>query len=174
MNVQLYGKNIEITDALRNYVEQRLTKLDRFFENSIGAQVALSVQKERQTIEVTIPVDGGLLRAEETDASMYTAVDLVLDKLERQMRKYKARHRKTRHTGVKPWSEEVPTEEEEADSDEVVREKRFTLKPMTLEEAKMQLNLLGHDFFVYRDASSEGVNVLYRRRNGGYGLIVPE
>ena len=174
MRMNVYGKNIEITDALLAYVQQRLDKLDRYFEAALPAQVVLSVEKERQTIEVTIPVDRGLLRAEETESSLYAAVDLVVDKLERQLHKYKSRlnHRLRHATLPAPVAGgDLPLDEDE---EGVVREKRFALKPMTLEEAKMQLDLLGHDFFVFRDASTEGVQVLYKRRHGGYGLIVSE
>ena len=173
MQLALYGKSLELTPALRAYVEQRLNKLDRFFSGEMpSAQVVLSVQRDRQIIEVTIPLDGMLLRAEEADASMYAAIDLVLTKLERQIHKYKTRtHRRPRQAGREehePASGEPASGEPE---DSVVRVKRFPLKPMSVEEALLQMNLLGHDFFVFRESSSEEVQVVYRRRHGGYGLI---
>ncbi len=168
MQLALYGKSLELTPSLRAYVEQRLNKLDRFFTVEVpAAQVVLSVQRERQIIEVTIPLDGMLLRAEEADASMYAAIDLVLAKLERQIHKYKTRaHRRPRPSGREDY-EAIAAEPEES----VVRVKRFPLKPMSVEEALLQMNLLGHDFFMFRDAASEEVQVVYRRRHGGYGLI---
>ena len=180
MQLSLYGKSLELTPALRAYVQQRLDKLDRFFPGSAPtAQVALSIQRDRQRVEVTIPFEGLLLRAEDAESSMYTAVDLVLDKLERQIDKFKTRtNRRQRHAGparadlgasVAP---DAPGEAE--DGEELVRTKRFPLKPMTVEEALLQMNLLGHDFFVFREAGSEELRVVYRRRHGGYGLIVAE
>lgn len=172
MQLALYGKNLDLTDALRNYVQQRLNKLDRHFHGAIpAAQVVLSVQREHQRVEVTIPVDGMILRAEESDPSMYAACDLVLEKLERQLRKHKTRLQRHRHEHLHVVG--APDPAEPAASEEgILREKRFPLKPMTVEEAVMQLNLLGHDFFVFREATSESVQVVYRRRQGGYGLIV--
>lgn len=171
MQLSLYGKHLELTDALRNYVQQRLDKLDRYFPGQHTAQVALSVQRERQTVEVTIPFEGLILRAQESEGSMYVAIDQVLDKLERQIHKFKTRvHRKQRHEWARATNDpEVPAEE--PDGEELVRQKRFPLKPMTVDEAMLQLNLLGHDFFVFRDAATEEVVVLYRRKHGGYGLI---
>jgi putative sigma-54 modulation protein len=172
VQLALYGKNLELTEALRNYVQQRLDKLDRHFHGEVPvAQVVLSVQREHQRVEVTIPFEGMLLRAEESEHSMYAACDLVLEKLERQLRKHKTReHRKLRHdVPALPDHSAAP---EEGGEEALVREKRFPLKPMTVEEALMQMNLLGHDFFVFREAKTESVQVVYRRRHGGYGLIV--
>jgi putative sigma-54 modulation protein len=175
VHLAIHGKNrLEVTPALGQYVQQRLDKLDRYFPGAAPtAQVVLSVQRERQSVEVTIPLDGLLLRAQEADASMYAAVDLVLEKLERQIHKYKTRiNRKQRHgVTVRPDGERVAVAIPEVD-EEVVRVKRFPLKPMTVDEALLQMNLLGHDFFVFREASSLEVQVVYRRRQGGYGLIV--
>ncbi len=173
MQLAVYGKNLELTDALRNFVQQKLDKLDRFFAGSeLTAQVVLSVQREHQTVEVTIPVEGLLLRAQESDTSMYTACDRVLDKLERQLHKYKTRLiRKPRRDAAVSAVTEAQREESE---DGVLREKRFPVKPMTVEEAILQMELLGHDFFVFRDAGTEAVRVVYRRRHGGYGLIAAE
>ena len=171
MQLAVYGKHLELTDALRNYLQQRLDKLDRFFAGSPTAQVALSVQRDQQIVEVTIPFDGLILRAQESDGSMYAAIDLVLDKLERQIHKFKTRvQRKPRHRVARGGNEAVLAVEE-SDGDELVRQKRFPLKPMTVDEAMLQMNLLGHDFFVFRDAATEEIVVLYRRRHGGYGLI---
>ncbi len=174
MQLALYGKHLDITDALRTYAQQRLDKLDRYFADPPTAQVAFSVQREQQIVEVTIPFEGLILRAQESEHSMYAAIDLVLDKLERQIHKFKTRvHRKQRHQGVRPEGDAIAVQPAEVDAAEaIVREKRFPLKPMTVDEARLQLDLLGHDFFVFRDASTEEVAVLYRRKHGGYGLIV--
>jgi len=179
MELALYGKSLELTPALRAHVQQRLDKLDRFFAGAAPApaQVALSVQRDLQTVEVTIPFEGFLLRAQDSEASMYAAVDLVVDKLERQIHKYKTRvNRRQRHGGTsRVEGQAVPAEDapgEAEDGDVLIRTKRFPLKPMTVEEAVLQMSLLGHDFFVFREAGSEEVQVLYRRRHGGYGLIV--
>jgi putative sigma-54 modulation protein len=175
MQVAIHGKNqLEVTAALRDFVQQRLDKLDRYFGDGGGptAQVVLSVQRERQSVEVTIPLDGFLLRAEEAEPSMYAAVDLVLDKLDRQIRKFRTRaHRRPRHEGPRPDREPAAEAGPQPGEEAVVRTKRFALKPMTVDEAVLQMNLLGHDFFVFREASSLEVQVLYRRREGGYGLI---
>lgn len=177
MELAIYGKHLELTPALRDHVQQRLDKLDRFFtgEKPAPAQVALSVQRDRQTVEVTIPFEGLLLRAQDSEASMYAAVDLVVDKLERQIHKYKTRvNRRQRHDALRPEAQPAPVAGEpvaEEEGEALVRTKRFPLKPMTVDEAVLQMNLLGHDFFVFREAGSEEVQVLYRRRHGGYGLI---
>jgi len=176
VHLALYGKSLDLTPALRAFVQQRLDKLDRFFPGAAPvAQVALSVQRDRQTIEVTIPFEGLLLRAEDSEASMYAAVDLVLEKLERQIHKYKTRTiRRQRHQGAaraEAAADAAPEATSEDDLD-LVRTKRFPLKPMTVEEALLQMNLLGHDFFVFREAGREEIAVVYRRRHGGYGLIV--
>ncbi len=174
MQLALYGKNLDLTDALRNYVQHRLNKLDRYFHGEVpAAQVVLSIQREHQRVEVTIPFEGMILHAEEADPSMYAACDLVLDKLERQLRKHKTRSQ--RHRSGHPHAVGAtppPPSDAGDDQEEIVREKRFSLKPMTVEEALMQMNLLGHDFFVFREAATESVQVVYRRRQGGYGLIV--
>ena len=174
MQLSLYGKHLELTDALRDYVQQRLDKLDRYFPGPHTAQVALSVQREQQTVEVTVPFEGLILRAQESDTSMYAAIDLVLDKLERQIHKFKTRvHRKQRHQSARADNGALVTVEE-PDTEELVRHKRFPLKPMTVDEAMLQMNLLGHDFFVFRDAGTEEIVVLYRRKQGGYGLIAAQ
>lgn len=184
MQLSIYGKSLELTPALRAYVQQRLDKLERFFPGAPPpAQVALSVQRDRQTVEVTIPFEGMILRAEDSESSMYAAVDLVLDKLERQIEKFKTRelrrhHRHSAAPAPSPLAPDpagtAPPQPGPDDAEALVREKRFLLKPMTVEEALLQMTLLGHDFFVFREAGSEELRVVYRRRHGGYGLIVAE
>ena len=178
--MSIHGKGLDVTDALRSYVERRLSKLDRYFPHeAMVAQAVLAVQRDRQIVEVTIPLEGRLLRAEEAHSSMYAAVDLVLEKLERQIHKYKTRLvRRPRHEAAVDAAQrrtsEGPAEPEADELDpvsEVLRRKTFLIKPMTLEEALLQMELIGHDFFVFRDGAGGGVQVLYRRRSGGLGLI---
>lgn len=177
MQLALRGKNIEVTPSLRAYVARKLEKLDKYFAQPLLAQVALAVEKDRHIVEVTIPIDSLLLRAEEATDDMYASVDLVVDKLERQIHKLKTRlHRKLRRDDTLriadlPQGEQVAAEDEEP---RVVRTKRFPLKPMTVDEAIVRMELLGHDFYVFRNAETEEVNVVYRRRAGHYGLIEPQ
>lgn len=175
MQVVVRGKNIKVTDALRGYVEKRLAKLDRFFNGLSEAQVALSVERGNHRVEVTIPVNGMILRGEEATHDMYAAVDLVVEKLEKQIERYKSRFNRRARAGSVPVAEVTASEPlEDMEKNEVVRVKRFAIKPMNIDEAIMQMNLLGHNFFVFRNAETEAVCVLYRRKDGNYGLIEPE
>jgi putative sigma-54 modulation protein len=179
VQVTVRGRNLEVTEALRRYTEKKLSRLGKYFTLPLRAQVAMRVERGRHIVEVTIPLDGITLRAEESSGDMYASLDLVVDKLERQVRKFKTRiNRKARRTGVEERRplvmEEGEEDEAEGEEDGVVRVKRFALKPMDVEEAILQLNLLGHDFFVFRNGTTGAVNVVYRRREGGYGLIEPE
>lgn len=181
MKFNIRGENIEVTAALREYVEKKLSKLERYFETppTSDVNVTLSVVKEKQNIEVTIPLTGLMLRAEEKGADMYASIDLVVEKLERQIRKHKTKvnRRIRQEAGNRSLFKDdkaVPAhlldEEEEY---EVVRTKRFTLKPMDVEEAILQMNMIGHNFFVFANADSDQVNVVYKRADGKYGLIEP-
>jgi len=174
MKYQFKGKNIQVTDSLKEYIEKRLNKLNKYFYNEPEAIVTLIVEKERQRIEVTMPLNGFILRGEEESTDMYTSVDLVVDKLEKQIAKYKARFDKKRKVSIK----DLPTgsTEFELNEDEpvVVKTKRFDFKPMPVEEAIMQMNLLGHNFFVFLNDQTEKINVVYRRKHGNFGLIEPE
>ena len=179
MKINVRGKNIEVTPALIEYAEKRLSKLDKHFDDKTDVQVVLSVIRDDHIVEVTVNVNGLMLRAEESTGDMYASIDLVVEKLERQIKKYKTRMtRSLRQRGVRIMSEKhAALEAEERSGEEpprIVRTKRFTLKPMTVEEAILQMDLLGHNFFVFSSAESEAVNVIYRRRDGHYGLIEPE
>ena len=170
------GKNIEITPSLREYVEKRVGKVTKYFENVGDITVLLTVSKGRHIVEVTVPVQGGiLLRGEEATMDMYTSIDLVVEKLERQIHKQKTKlARRFRNNGFKAEALQVPAVPEKQEDDEeykVVKTKRFIVKPMDVQEAIMQMNLLNHNFFVFRDAQTEDVNVVYRRNDGNYGLI---
>lgn len=183
MNYNIRGNNIEVTDAIREYVQKKISKLERYFDTTptSDVNVRLSVYNNDQRIEVTIPMPNLLLRAEETHADLYAATDLVVDKLERQIRKYKTKiNRKFRQEGSpKHIFAELEKEardygEEESDEIEIVRTKRFDLKPMDSEEAVLQMDMLDHTFFVFTNAESGDTNVVYRRKDGRYGLIEPE
>lgn len=178
MKYNIRGQRFQVTDALREYVEKKLSRLEKYFEAPTSdIQVTMSVTKGQHTVEVTIPLVGVMLRAEEKSEDMYASIDLVVDKLERQIRKHKTKvNRKFRqHSGVKALFREegsavgVLENEEEL---ELVRTKRFTLKPMDVEEAILQMNMVGHNFFVFANADSKEVNVVYKRSDGKYGLIV--
>jgi len=161
---------MDVTPALREYVEQRLKKIEKCCEYPVSAHVTLRVERGRHIVEVTVPLNGMLLRGEEETGDMYSAVDLVLEKLEKQIEKYRTRIlRRARGERVEEHGHVEP-----GDEATVVRVKRFAVKPMTVEEAILQMNLLGHDFFVFRNAESESVEVVYRRRDGNYGLLEPE
>ncbi|WP_225048828.1 ribosome hibernation-promoting factor, HPF/YfiA family [Lacticaseibacillus kribbianus] len=172
------GENIEVTDAIRNYVEKRISKLNKFFESSVEAiaHVNLKVYPDKTAkVEVTIPLSYLTLRAEETSPDLYASVDLVTDKLERQVRKYKTKiNRKSREKGFAPIQVDAPAAAEQPETDDslqVVRTKRVSLKPMDSQEAILQMDMLGHNFFIFEDADTNGTSIVYKRRDGRYGLI---
>lgn len=172
MNVNVRGKNIEVTPALREYVIKRIGKLERYFDDLRDAQVTLIVEKDTHKVEVTIPVNGMILRGEDDSNDMYASIDLVMEKLEKQINKYKGKFSKKARTLETKAGHPLPIEE--IDEEEIVKTKRFPVKPMPVEEAIMQMNMIGHSFFVFSNAETEQVNVLYRRKDGNYGLIEPE
>lgn len=174
------GENIEVTKAIRDYAEKKVAKLERFFDDvpEATAYVNLKVYPDKTAkAEVTIPLSFLVLRAEETTPDLYASIDLVVDKLERQVRKYKTKiHRKSRERGYEGFDasfavEESPEVAETESALEIVRSKRVNLKPMDSEEAVLQMNMLGHDFFIYTDAETDEINIVYRRKDGRYGLI---
>ena len=179
MKFNIRGQNLQVTEALKEYIEKKLSKLEKYFESPVESDVhvTLSVVKNIQTIEVTIPLSGVMLRAEERNSDMYASIDLVVDKLERQIRKHKTKvNRKIRLAGGKrdlfkvEYSNTIGIHEDE-DTFEVFRTKNFTLKPMDVEEAILQMNLIGHNFFVFQNMDTNQVNVVYMRNDGRYGLI---
>jgi len=178
MKFEIRGKNIEVTDALKDYTTKKLSKLKKFIDESREAQVALSLENKIHKVEVTIHLNGLILRGEEATDNMYSSIDLVVEKLEKQLDKYKTRlYRNNRGAGLKKaLAEEVKqqaTKEKTTEKFNVVRTKKFALKPMDEEEAIMQMNLLGHNFFMFYNAQTQEVNVVYRRNDGNYGLIEP-
>ncbi|SRR5690625_1455986 len=183
MNFNIRGENIEVTEAIRNYVIKKINKLAKYFDAPLTSDVhvKLSVYNNEQKIEVTIPMTDLLLRGEERHSDLYAAIDLVVDKLERQIRKYKTKvNRKFRQEGspkhvFAELEKEARNNQEESEDDEIeiVRTKRFDFKPMDSEEAILQMNMLDHSFFVFTNAVSGDINVVYRRKDGKYGLIEP-
>lgn len=170
MDVIVRGKNVDVTDALRSHTSKKLGKLAKFVDRHTGTATAmLSVEKDRQIVEVTIPVEGGrLLRGEEATPDMYASIDLVVDKLEKQFEKFKARNHRRPHEIPDPVGTVEPLEQE------VVRRKTFPVKPMSLDEALLQMELLGHSFFAFANSETEAINVLYRRKDGTFGLLEPQ
>ncbi|WP_349408623.1 ribosome hibernation-promoting factor, HPF/YfiA family [Pseudalkalibacillus sp. SCS-8] len=190
MNFNIRGENIEVTPALRNYSEKKVKKLERYFDGTPNSDVYINLKvfNNEQLVEVTIPMPGLLLRAEESHDDMYAAIDLVVEKLERQIRKHKTKvNRKFRQGGTIKFAfangngSAAPAttttlleEEEDEDEFQVVRNKRFDLKPMDTQEAILQMDMLGHNFFVFSHAETGETNVVYKRKDGKYGLIAPE
>ncbi|WEK53875.1 MAG: ribosome-associated translation inhibitor RaiA [Candidatus Cohnella colombiensis] len=183
MKYNIRGQRMEVTDALRDYVEKKLSRLERYFETppQSDVNVTLSVTKGHQAVEVTIPLKGLLLRAEEKREDMYASIDFVVDKLERQIRKHKTRINRNfrnddsaRALFKEDFGGGVSVAQEEEDDLELVRTKRFNLKPMGVEEAILQMNLVGHNFYVFSNTDTKEVNVVYRRNDGKYGLIESE
>ncbi|TDM03677.1 ribosome hibernation-promoting factor, HPF/YfiA family [Macrococcus carouselicus] len=176
---EIHGENIEVTEAIRNYIEEKLSKLERYFTNVPDANAHVKVktyQDSRSKIEVTIPLKNVTLRAEERHDDLYAAIDLIVEKLERQVRKHKTKvNRKFREKGMEkdvfPAFPETEKDEEPENEIEIIRSKQFDLKPMDSEEAVLQMNMLGHDFYIFNDAETNGTNIVYRRKDGKYGLI---
>jgi len=172
MKIQFRGKNIQVTNALKEHLEKKLGKLDRYFDNPPEATVTLTVEKDRHRVEVTIPLNGFILRGEEESFDMYSSVDQVIDKLGKQMEKYKTRlSRQNKGLSIKDIAINTVERTPEDDGPRLVRTKRFAMKPMSIEEAIMQMNLVGHSFFVFSNADTEEVNVVYLRNDGNYGVI---
>jgi len=172
MQILLTGRNLEVTEALRHYAEEKVGRLQKYVEKITSAHIVLSVQKYHQIAEVTLRVRDLTIRGEESSEDLYSSIDLVVEKLERQLQKYKGKLvSQGSRSGRTPGPEALPGED---DRPQVVKTKRFAIKPMSLDEAILQMDLLGHTFYVFRNAHSDEINVLYRRREGNYGLIEPE
>ncbi|MCC8127720.1 MAG: ribosome-associated translation inhibitor RaiA [Clostridiales bacterium] len=174
MRYTITGRNMEVTPALRSAIEDKLGKLERYFQPETEAIVTLSVQRERQEIEVTIPVKGNIIRAEESSTDMYVSIDLVEEIIERQIKKYRKKLIDKKQS-AQAFSDLFINEESVGEETiEIVKSKRFAVKPMDPEEACVQMELLGHSFYVFLNAQTEQVNVVYKRRGNTYGLIEPE
>lgn len=183
MQLVIQGKNIEVSDWLRQYVEKKAGKLDRYLPDADEVRVELAVEKtksaqDRQVVQMTVRANGRILRAEEKSADMFASVDAVMDKIHRQIARFKGRRLDRRTQGSNAATAEmsapVEVEIEEEETPSIVRVKRFILTPMDEEEAAEQMELLGHDFFVFYNSRTAEVNVVYRRRDGNYGLLQPQ
>ena len=174
MKFTISGKNIDVTEGLKAAVRDKLGKLERYFTPDTEVIVTMSVEKERQKIEVTIPVKGNIIRSEQVSNDMYVSIDLVEEVIERQLRKYKEKIVAKQQDGVNFKKEFLEKESEPLDEVRIIRTKRFDMKPMYPEDACIQMELLGHNFFVFCNAESEEVNVVYKRKGNTYGLIEPE
>lgn len=173
MRISISGKNLEVSDSLRETAEKKLSKLSRYFPEDTEAQVTLSIERNRHIVEVTIPYEGRILRAEEYSADMYASLDNVGDKLEKQAERYRTRFAKAQRAAkAAPAAAFAPVEEEEK-APRIVRNKKFEIRPMSEEEAMLQMEMLGHSFFVFENAATGEINVLYARKDGNYGLIEP-
>ena len=175
MKFVISGKNIDVTEGLRKAVEDKLGKLERYFTSDTEVIVTLSVEKERQKIEVTIPVKGNIIRSEQVSSDMYVSIDLVEEIIERQLKRYKSKlisHKPNVPSFSSAYMEE--NYEEPDNKIKIVKSKRFGIKPMDPEEACVQMELLGHNFYVFCNGQTDEVNVVYKRKDGAYGLIEPE
>ena len=172
MRISISGKNLEVSDYMRETAEKKLNKLSKFFPQDADAQVSLAVEKNRHIVEVTVPYEGRIVRAEETSGDMYASLDNVVSKLEKQVQRYRTRQDRRRKSGevIADYAPVAP-EEPETFTPRIVRTKKFAIRPMSEEEAMLQMEMLGHSFFVFDNAETGEVNVLYVRKDGNYGLI---
>ncbi len=173
MKVNITGKKIDISAGMRNYTEKKLQKLDKFFDDAADAHLTLSVEKDRQTAELTVYYGGFVYRAEDTTEDMYASIDRTIDLMERQIRKNKTRLEKRLRGGAFVAPSEVVAEAEETEF-KIVKSKKHALKPMSPEEAILQMNVLGHSFYVFHNDESDKIDVVYKRKDGNYGLIEAE
>jgi len=175
MKISIYSKNLQLTDALREASIKKLRRLDKFFQQDIEAKVVLSIEKKIHKVEVTIPFNGRIVRVEEYSDDMYNAIDEAVESLEQQIRKYKTKLQNKRQSNESIKFENIePLYDEDDEEFKVVKTKRFAIKPMNIEEAILQMDLLKHNFFVFLNADTEEVNVVYKRKDANYGLIEPE
>ncbi|CDB89756.1 MAG: ribosome hibernation-promoting factor, HPF/YfiA family [Christensenellales bacterium] len=174
MKFIISGKNLDVTDGLKAAIEEKIGKLERYFTPETEVHVTLSVEKERQKIEITIPMKGNIVRAEQVSDDMYVSIDLVEEVIERQLRKYKNKLVDRQQSAASLSKAFIEEEIEEDDEIKIIRSKKFGMKPMDPEEACIQMELLGHNFYVFRNAATDEVNVVYKRKGNTFGLIEPE
>ncbi len=173
MNVKIYGRHLEITPALKEYAESKVKKFDKYVSNITEAHITLSVEKYRHKAEIQLRVNGVIIQAEAVTGEIYGSIDEVIEKLDRQIKKYKGKltsHRKENRASSSPAQESS----EEMPEIKIIKRKKFAMKPMAVDEAAMQMELLDKDFFVFTNADTEQINVIYRRKDGDFGLIEPE
>ena len=174
MKFVIVGKNIEVSPGLRSAVEDKIGKLEKYFTSETEAHVTLSVEKERQKIEVTIPVKGSIIRSEQVSNDMYVSIDLVEEIIERQLKKYKNKLVDQKQSAGFFKQEFIDKEYMDEEEIKIIRSKKFDIKPMYPEDACIQMELLGHNFFVFCNAETDQINVVYKRKGNTYGLIEPE
>ena len=174
MRFTISGKNIDVTKGLKEAVENKLGKLERYFSPDTEVQVTLSVQKDRQNIEVTIPIKGTIIRAEQDSTDMYVSIDLVQEIIERQIKKYKTKIIDKKQSAAAFSDAFIQEEAEQEEAIKIVKTKRFAMKPMDPEEACLQMELLGHSFYMFLNSETDEINVVYKRKANTYGLIEPE
>ena len=174
MKFIIVGKNIEVTEGLRAVVEDKIGKLAKYFNEDTEVHVTLSVEKDRQKIEVTIPMKGNIIRSEQVSSDMYVSIDLVEEIIERQLKKYKKKLIDKKQSASFFKQEFVEKDYMEEEDVQIIRTKKFDIKPMYPEDACVQMELLGHSFFVFCNAETDQVNVVYKRKGNTYGLIEPE
>ena len=176
MKFTITGRNIELTKGLKDAVEDKLSRLEKYFTPDTDVYVTLSVEKERQKIEVTIPMKGNIIRTEQVSNDMYVSIDLVEEVIERQLKKYRTKLVTKKQAGGEFFTSEFMNTQDVEDDEaiKIVRSKKFGMKPMYPEDACLQMELLGHDFFVFRNAETDEVNVVYKRKGNTYGLIEPD
>jgi putative sigma-54 modulation protein len=181
MKLIIKGKQVDVTDSVENYIRKKMAKLDKYFDQIMDATATVSAEKNRQIFEVTLQAKKAIIRAEEESDSIYTSIDRVVEKLERQIIKYKEKlYSKSfgEQNKVKENNKMKNMETEAANQDsedvKIVKMKKFVIKPMSPEEASLQMELLGHSFYVFNNEATDQINVLYKRKDGNYGLIEPE
>lgn len=174
MKVNIYGKNMQLTEALKEATIKKVERLDKFFQNDVEVKVVLSIERKNQKVEVTIPFNGRIARVEESSDDMYNSIDEAVESLEQQLRKYKTKLQDKKHSSESIKFENFESLDDEENEFKVVKTKKFAIKPMNIEEAVLQMDLLKHNFFVFLNADSEEVNVVYKRKDNNYGLIEPE
>lgn len=176
MKITMTGKNIELTQGIKDAVEERFKKLDKYFTKDTEANVTLTVEKERQKIEVTIPMKGQVIRAEEVTSDMYASIEAVTNIIEAQLKKYRQKIISRQQADSTTFFAQDYLEEKAEDEEkiQIIRSKKFDMKPMYPEDACLEMELLGHDFFMFRNAETDEINVVYKRKNSTFGLIEPE
>ncbi len=174
MNYIISGKNIDVTEGLKSAIYEKLGRLEKFFAEDTNIQVTFSVEKERQKIEVTIPMKGHIIRAEQVSDDMYVSIDMVVEVIERQVTRYKKKLIDQEQDAAYFQDQFIEEEDDDDEEIKIIKSKRFAVKPMYPEDACVQMELLGHNFYVFRNAETDEVNVVYKRKGNTYGLIEPE
>ena len=175
MRIKITGRNIELTEGLKAAVEDKLNKLEKYFTPDTEVNVTLSVEKERQKVEVTIPMKGSYIRSEQVSSDMYVSIDLVEEVIERQLKKYRTKLVTKQQNAAAVFKQDFLDEKSEDDEEiKIIRTKKFDMKPMYPEDACVEMELLGHNFYMFLNAETDQVNVVYKRKNHTYGLIEPE